>query len=222
MGWNKLSQIMKSSSKILIAIIAVVILAGTAFLIVRHHGHRPHAQSPHAAGAYLVKNQFAFAGYATPEAALESMLWAYLNGDYDMVMSSVGPKDQADLKKTIWRKSKALPISNAESIHAVQRRANSCQEKFERRQGGTQISDCHTRWRRRPCHHQLHDPAVGQNRQRMEAHHERKHAIQNKLGSKRRDSDFCSITAFPCSILCSLGDRIGLTGRANCHKLATI
>ena len=90
---------MKSSSKILIAIIAVVILAGTAFLIVRHHGHRPHAQPPHAAGAYLVKNQFAYAGYATPEAALESMLWAYLNGDYDMVMSSVGPKDQADLKK---------------------------------------------------------------------------------------------------------------------------
>ena len=99
MGWNKLSQIMKSSSKILIAIIAVVILAGTAFLIVRHHGHRPHAQPPHAAGAYLVKNQFAYAGYATPEAAFESMLWAYLNGDYDMVMSSIGPKDQADLKK---------------------------------------------------------------------------------------------------------------------------
>jgi hypothetical protein len=98
-GWNKLSQIMKSSSKILIAIIAVVILAGTAFLIVRHHGHRPHAQPPHAAGAYLVKNQFAYAGYATPEAAFESMLWAYLNGDYDMVMSSIGPKDQADLKK---------------------------------------------------------------------------------------------------------------------------
>ena len=60
---------------------------------------RDSAQSPHAAGAYLVKNQFAYAGYATPEAALESMLWAYLNGDYDMVMSSVGPKDQADLKK---------------------------------------------------------------------------------------------------------------------------
>ena len=90
---------MKSSSKILVAIIAVVVLAGTAFLIVRHHGHRPHAQPPHAAGAYILKNQFAYAGYATPEAALESMLWAYLNGDYDMVMSSIGPKDQADLKK---------------------------------------------------------------------------------------------------------------------------
>jgi hypothetical protein len=99
MGWNKLSQIMKSSSKILIALIAVVILAGTAFLILRHHGHRPHAQPPHAAGAYILKNQFAFAGYATPEAALESMIWAFLNGDYDVALSSVGPKDQADLKK---------------------------------------------------------------------------------------------------------------------------
>ena len=98
-GLEQAFSTMKSSSKILIAIIAVVILAGTAFLIVRHHGHRPHAQPPHAAGAYLVKNQFAYAGYATPEAALESMLWAYLNGDYDMVMSSVGPKDQTDLKK---------------------------------------------------------------------------------------------------------------------------
>jgi len=99
MHWNILSQVMKSISKILIAIIAVVILAGTAFLIAGHHGHRPHAQSPHAAGSYLVKNQFAYAGYATPEATFESMMWAYLNGDYDMVMSSVGPKDQADLKK---------------------------------------------------------------------------------------------------------------------------
>jgi hypothetical protein len=98
-GWNRLSQIMKSSSKTLIAIIAVVILAGTAFLIVRLHGHRPHAQPPHAAGAYILKKQFAFAGYATPEAALESMIWAFFNGDYDMAMSSVGPKDQADLKK---------------------------------------------------------------------------------------------------------------------------
>lgn len=190
---------MKSSFKILIAIIAVVILAGAVLLIARHHGHRPHAQPPHAAGAYLVKSQFAYAGYATPEAAFESMLWADLNGDYDMVMSSVGPKDQADLEKTIWRKSKALPVSNAESIHAIPRRADSCQEKFERRQGGTQISDCHARWRQRSRYHQLHDPAVGQNRQRMEAHHERKHTIQNKLGSKRRDSDFCSITAFPWS-----------------------
>src|ERR1039457_5233047 len=99
MGWNKLSQIMKSSSKILIAIIAVVILAGTAFLIVRHHGHGPHAQPPHAAGAYLLKSQFVFAGYATPEAALESMIWAFFNGDYDVAMSSVDPKDQADLEK---------------------------------------------------------------------------------------------------------------------------
>ena len=99
MGWNKLSKIMKSSSKILIAIIAVVILSGTVFLIVRHHGHRPHALPPHAAGAYILKNQFAYAGYATPEAALESMIWAFLNGDYDVAMSSVGPKDQADLKK---------------------------------------------------------------------------------------------------------------------------
>src|ERR1039457_4906840 len=34
----------------------------------------------------------------------------------------------------------------------------------------------------------------------MEAHQERDHTIQNKLRSKRRDSDFCSITAFPCSV----------------------
>ena len=99
MGWNKLSLIMKSGSKILIAIIAVVILAGTAFLIVRHHGHRPHTQPLHAAGTYVLKSQFVFAGYATPEAALESMIWAFFNGDYDVAMSSVGPKDQADLKK---------------------------------------------------------------------------------------------------------------------------
>ena len=47
-------------------------------------------------GFYRTKGQLAFAGYTTPQAALESMTWAMLNGDYDQSVASLGPELQAE------------------------------------------------------------------------------------------------------------------------------
>ena len=141
-GLEQAFSTMKSSSKILIAIIAVVILAGTAFLIARHHGHRPHAQPPHAAGAYLRQKPIRLCRLRNAGSRLR--IHAVGLPERRLRHGNVirRPERSGRSEKTIWRKSKALQIRNAEGIHAIQRRANSCQENCERGQGGTQISDC--------------------------------------------------------------------------------
>ena len=48
-------------------------------------------QVDHTPGAYIPKEQIAFAGYATPEAALETMVWANLNGTYDQLLECLTP-----------------------------------------------------------------------------------------------------------------------------------
>jgi hypothetical protein len=54
-------------------------------------GHRP--------GIYISKDQLVFAGYATPEAALESMTWAMMSGTYDQVNQSLPPEMLAEQLK---------------------------------------------------------------------------------------------------------------------------
>ena len=45
---------------------------------------------------YITSGQLAFAGYATPEDALESMTWSMMNGDYDQSLASLGPELQQE------------------------------------------------------------------------------------------------------------------------------
>jgi hypothetical protein len=59
-------------------------------------------QSASHPGRYISKEQLAFAGYATPEAALESMVWAVAKGTYDQVTASIDPEVLKD-------ESRALP-----------------------------------------------------------------------------------------------------------------
>jgi hypothetical protein len=81
-----------SKSKIVLGIAAGLILAGSV-LFFYSSSHLPRPQSPPAAGTLIPKNQLVFAGYGTPEATLESMFWANVNGNYEAAMASV-PKDQ--------------------------------------------------------------------------------------------------------------------------------
>jgi RNA polymerase sigma factor (sigma-70 family) len=46
-------------------------------------------------GRFIAKDQLAFAGYGTPEAALESMTWAMMSGNYEQTVASLGPEEQA-------------------------------------------------------------------------------------------------------------------------------
>jgi hypothetical protein len=95
---------MKSNLKITLTMVAGVMVAGVilAGIIISfwHRGpHLPSAQTPQAAGTFISENQLVFAGYKTPEAALESAFWALVTGDLDAFIASVPPNEQAETKK---------------------------------------------------------------------------------------------------------------------------
>jgi RNA polymerase sigma factor (sigma-70 family) len=61
-------------------------------------------QVDHAPGAYIARANIAFLGYGTPEAALESMCWASLNGTYDDLLASLAPGVAAEEMKDSRRR----------------------------------------------------------------------------------------------------------------------
>ncbi len=92
---------MKNNLKIALVIIGAVILAATfPFLIWKFTSHNG-ADHPAGAGPghYLGRKQVVFTGHATPEATLQSMVWAAINGDGDKAFACLGPEDQADIGK---------------------------------------------------------------------------------------------------------------------------
>jgi RNA polymerase sigma factor (sigma-70 family) len=56
----------------------------------------PKATAAVAPGKYISKEQLAFAGYATPEAALQSMTWAMISGNYESTIEGLSPELQAE------------------------------------------------------------------------------------------------------------------------------
>jgi hypothetical protein len=92
---------MKNNLKIIIAIIGAVILAATVlFLIWKFTSHNGAVHpAGKGAGHYLDRKQLAFAGYATPEATLQSIAWAAISGNGDKVFACLCPEDQADIGK---------------------------------------------------------------------------------------------------------------------------
>ncbi len=51
----------------------------------------PTSTTGHPPGAYISKDRLAFAGYATPEAALETITWTMMNGTYDQANEGLSP-----------------------------------------------------------------------------------------------------------------------------------
>lgn len=84
---------MKTKLAIGFGILVFLILAGSFFYIFPT-SHLPRPQTPHVAGTLILKDQLLFAGYETPEATLESMFWANVNGNYEAAIASL-PKNQA-------------------------------------------------------------------------------------------------------------------------------
>ena len=63
----------------------------------------------------IAKESWAFAGYATPEAALQTVMWAQLKGDANMFLASLGPEARAEIQTALQRK----PDSVAAMFSAV-------------------------------------------------------------------------------------------------------
>jgi hypothetical protein len=109
-----------SKSKMALGIAAGLILAGSV-LFIFPSSHLPRPQSPPAAGTLIPKNQLVFAGYGTPEAALESALWAFQNVNHDAAVASISPKDQ-DFKNRIkdLKCFKSMAREETEGFQSIQ------------------------------------------------------------------------------------------------------
>jgi RNA polymerase sigma factor (sigma-70 family) len=62
----------------------------------RANQHADAERSAANPGRYVSKDQLIFAGYATPESALESMTWAVMKGSFDQFNASIDPTILAD------------------------------------------------------------------------------------------------------------------------------
>jgi hypothetical protein len=70
----------------------------------------PAATSPEG---YYAKENWAFTGYATPEAALQSVIWAMHEGDTKTLLASVTPEEMERMQKEWGDKSEAQVSADA-------------------------------------------------------------------------------------------------------------
>ena len=61
------------------------------------HGSEPSKM----AGDYVPREQFAFAGYATPESTIKSLLWIQCKGDFKATLESASPRFRAGLEQAV-------------------------------------------------------------------------------------------------------------------------
>jgi hypothetical protein len=91
--------LLKNNLKIIVVIVGAVLLAAAFPLLVwkltAHTAVDPAAMN--VAGRHLAKKQMAFTGYATPEAALQTIVWAAMMGDTDKAFAGLSLETQADI-----------------------------------------------------------------------------------------------------------------------------
>ena len=89
---------MKDNLKVGIVIAGAVVLAAAfPLLLWKLTAHTAAGPAANAAGRYLATKQMAFAGRATPEATLQTIAWAAINGDGDKAFACFSPEMQADI-----------------------------------------------------------------------------------------------------------------------------
>ena len=91
MAWTQL--------KTTVVVTAVVLITGSAFIAI----HRPKASKP--------ASPFAFAGYATPEASIRSMLWGASTGDIEKFLAGFTLEERAKFRSTVLAGKSADRIS---------------------------------------------------------------------------------------------------------------
>lgn len=75
--------------------------------------------TPHVPGAYITKDELAFAGYGTPEKAIESFAWVLLNGTYEQLMESMPPGVRQEAERRYSSRGENLEEFVLEKLEAL-------------------------------------------------------------------------------------------------------
>jgi RNA polymerase sigma factor (sigma-70 family) len=72
-------------------------------------------EPPNSTGDYVSREQFAFAGYATPEAAIKSLVWIQSKGDFKATLESASPRFRAIIEQAV----KAAPNGESTIVNSI-------------------------------------------------------------------------------------------------------
>jgi RNA polymerase sigma factor (sigma-70 family) len=100
-GAAKIMAWTKAKTTIVIGVSAVLAI-GTTTMILKHQNQREHLPLPHpitTGETEFPKASWHFAGYANPESAFMSCMWAVDNGDSGTLLKSVSTSEQERLKR---------------------------------------------------------------------------------------------------------------------------
>jgi RNA polymerase sigma factor (sigma-70 family) len=98
-GALKIMAWTKTKITVVGAIILICVAVTTALVV--HHMRAPHTQT-------WTKNQLAIADYATPQAAMKTLLWGISHGDADIVLASLTPTERANAQNAFPGKFDAI------------------------------------------------------------------------------------------------------------------
>jgi RNA polymerase sigma factor (sigma-70 family) len=110
--------IMTTLQKTLIAA-ACIALAGTGiygvFHLAKNHPSIARSKSSNSTDDYVPREDFAFAGYATPESTIKSLFWIQSKGDFKATMESASPRFRAILEQAV----KAAPNGESTIVNSI-------------------------------------------------------------------------------------------------------
>jgi RNA polymerase sigma factor (sigma-70 family) len=110
--------IMTTLQKTLVAA-SCIALAGTGiygvFHLAKNHASIANSESSNSTGDYVSQEQFAFAGYATPESTIKSLFWIQSKGDFKATLESASPRFRAILEQAV----KAAPNEESTIVNSI-------------------------------------------------------------------------------------------------------
>ena len=108
-----------------IIIASVGVLAGAGIYEAVHLAQKPartpivagtsNPEPPNSTGDYVSRGQFAFAGYATPEATIKSLFWIQSKGDFKATLESASPRFRAILEQAV----KTAPNGESTIVNSI-------------------------------------------------------------------------------------------------------
>jgi limonene-1,2-epoxide hydrolase len=89
-------------TKIKTASVGVLVLTGLTFTpLIIHHEFKIHSRSSPTGAEHWSKDSLSNEGYRTPEAALETFLWAMTRADYDACMAGATPAQRDQMEEDL-------------------------------------------------------------------------------------------------------------------------